>query len=372
MADTQRKQRASGGADDEETRTRVLVGDDDPGVRDVLERLLSDEGFAVDQASTGQEALDALTRPEPERPRVALLDIKMPEMDGLEIFQRMLEQGVDVPVILITGMNAGSITIKAMQMGAADYLQKRLDLDEVLIAVKKAIYYDELKRGAGSQLVPTTKTDPAERIIGSSPEMLRIFKTIGRVAAAPATVLVTGRDRHRQGAGGARASTSARRAGQARSSPCNCAALPETLLESELFGHEKGAFTGAHAAQAGRFELADGGTLFLDEIGELPPPLQAQAAARAPGAASSSAWAATQTLKVDVRVVAATQPRPARARWRRAASARTSTTGSTSSPLDAAAAARAPRGHPAAGAATSSTSTPRGRTGASRPDARRR
>ncbi|HST89129.1 MAG TPA: sigma-54 dependent transcriptional regulator [Ktedonobacterales bacterium] len=304
MADTQRKQRASGGADDEETRTRVLVGDDDPGVRDVLERLLSDEGFAVDQASTGQEALDALTRPEPERPRVALLDIKMPEMDGLEILQRMLEQGVDVPVILITGMNAGSITIKAMQMGAADYLQKPLDLDEVLIAVKKAIYYDELKRGAGSQLVPTTKTDPAERIIGSSPEMLRIFKTIGRVARTPATVLVTGET----GTGKELMAEAIHNASDRRTGPLikvNCAALPETLLESELFGHEKGSFTGALTQHKGRFEAAHKGTIFLDEVGEMTFGTQKKLL-RVLQEREFERVGGNIPVKVDVRVIAAT------------------------------------------------------------------
>jgi two-component system, NtrC family, response regulator AtoC len=303
MADTQRKQRSSSG-EGEETRTRVLVGDDDPGVRDVLERLLSDEGFAVDQASTGQEALDALTRPEPERPQVALLDIKMPELDGLEILQRMLEQGVDVPVILITGMNAGSITIKAMQMGAADYLQKPLDLDEVLIAVKKAIYYDELKHGSGPQLVPTTKTDPAERIIGSSPEMLRIFKTIGRVARTPATVLVTGET----GTGKELMAEAIHNASDRRAGPLikvNCAALPETLLESELFGHEKGSFTGALTQHKGRFEAAHKGTIFLDEVGEMTFGTQKKLL-RVLQEREFERVGGTIPVKVDVRVIAAT------------------------------------------------------------------
>src|SRR5690242_3564989 len=304
MADTQRKQRSSGSDVGEETRTRVLVGDDDPGVRDVLERLLSDEGFAVDQASTGQEALDALTRPEPERPRVALLDIKMPELDGLEILQRMLEQGVDVPVILITGMNAGSITIKAMQMGAADYLQKPLDLDEVLIAVKKAIYYDELKHGSGPQLVPTTKTDPAERIIGSSPEMLRIFKTIGRVARTPATVLVTGET----GTGKELMAEAIHNASDRRTGPLikvNCAALPETLLESELFGHEKGSFTGALTQHKGRFEAAHKGTIFLDEVGEMSLATQKKLL-RVLQEREFERVGGNVPVKVDVRVIAAT------------------------------------------------------------------
>jgi|SRR5579871_458659 two-component system response regulator AtoC len=291
---------------DELTERRILVGDDDAGVRDVLAQLLAGEGYHVITASSGQESLDLLTvEDEAKRPEIALLDIKMPGMDGITILQRMLEQGKDVPVILMTGYTTASLAIKAMQMGAADYLTKPFtELDEVLIAVERALRYEDLKRGVGVQLVPTSKTDPSERIVGSSPDMVKIFKTIGQVARTPATVLVTGET----GTGKELMAEAIHNASDRRTGPLikvNCAALPETLLESELFGHEKGSFTGALNQHKGRFEAANRGTIFLDEVGEMTLGTQKKLL-RVLQEREFERVGGNVPVKVDVRVIAAT------------------------------------------------------------------
>jgi two-component system response regulator AtoC len=304
MANTSRKSAVAHSRNDEAVR-RVLVGDDDQGIRDVLARLLEDEGYEIVTASSGAEALERLTRSEDERPHLALLDIRMPDLEGIAILQRMLEQGVDVPVILMTGYNTATLAIKAMQMGAADYLTKPFaDLDEVTIAVDRVLRYEDLKRGSGQQLVPNGKTDPAERIVGSSQDMVQIFKTIGRVARTPATVLVTGET----GTGKELMAEAIHNASDRRLGPLvkvNCAALPEALLESELFGHEKGSFTGAMNQHKGRFEAAHKGTIFLDEVGEMTLGTQKKLL-RVLQEREFERVGGNVPVKVDVRVIAAT------------------------------------------------------------------
>lgn len=285
--------------------SKILVGDDDPGIRDVLTHLLVDEGYDVVTASTGSQALDLLTGKEEDRPDLALLDIRMPDVEGIGVLQRMQEQGIDVPVILMTSFSSASKAIKAMQMGAADYLTKPfVELDEVIIAVERTLKYEELKRGAGQRLVPATKIEPSERIIGSSAEMIQIFKTIGRVARTSATVLVTGET----GTGKELMAEAIHNASDRRNGPLvkvNCAALPETLLESELFGHEKGAFTTALSQHKGRFEVANKGTIFLDEIAEMTLGTQKKLL-RVLQEREFERVGGTVPVKVDVRVIAAT------------------------------------------------------------------
>jgi two-component system response regulator AtoC len=290
---------------DEMSERRVLVGEDDGSVRDLLAQLLSEEGYQVVTASSGQESLDLLTSDESQRPDLALLDIKMPGMDGITILQRMLDQGVDVPVILMTGYTTASLAIKAMQMGAADYLTKPFNnLDEVLTDVKKVLRYEDLKRGQEQLLAEQPKIDPSERIVGASPDMIKIFKTIGRVARTPATVLVTGET----GTGKELMAEAIHNASDRRSGPLikvNCAALPETLLESELFGHEKGSFTGAITQHKGRFEAANKGTIFLDEVGEMTLGTQKKLL-RVLQEREFERVGGNVPVKVDVRVLAAT------------------------------------------------------------------
>jgi two-component system, NtrC family, response regulator AtoC len=289
---------------DEMSERRVLVGEDDGSVRDVLAQLLTGAGYQVLTASSGQESLDLLTSDESERPDLALLDIKMPGMDGITILQRMLDQGVDVPVILMTGYTTASLAIRAMQMGAADYLTKPFNLNEVLTDVEKVLQYEELKRGQNQQLAAQPKIDPSERIVGASPDMVKIFKTIGRVARTPATVLVTGET----GTGKELMAEAIHNASDRRNGPLikvNCAALPETLLESELFGHEKGSFTGAITQHKGRFEAANKGTIFLDEVGEMTLGTQKKLL-RVLQEREFERVGGNVPVKVDVRVLAAT------------------------------------------------------------------
>ncbi len=286
-------------------QARVLVADDEPAIRDMLGQLLETEGYAVDQAADGNEVLAKAVRPESERPDVILLDYRLPDLDGIQVLQRLLEQGIDIPVILITGMMGGSLAIRAMQMGAADYLTKPFtELDEVLIAVQRVLEYERLKRAVAETTPPTVGQNPTERIVGSTPEMIDIFKLVGRVARTPATVLITGET----GTGKELMAEAIHNASDRRSGPLikvNCAALPETLLESELFGHEKGAFTGAIALHKGRFEAADKGTIFLDEVGEMSLATQKKLL-RVLQEREFERVGGTIPVKVDVRVLAAT------------------------------------------------------------------
>jgi two-component system, NtrC family, response regulator AtoC len=301
MPDTKRG-RATRGGDD--LRKHILIADDDPDIRELLVKLLKDEGYDVAEAGTGKDALDLLTQDEAGRPHVALLDILMPDLEGIEILQRMQEHGVDVPVIMVTGIERASMTIKAIQMGAADYIRKPFELDEVILAVEKALRAQEVKQGAASQIAAMPKTDPSEHIVGSSSEMLHILKTIGQVARTPATVLVTGET----GTGKELMAEAIHNASDRRMGPLlkvNCAALPETLLESELFGHEKGSFTGALTQHKGRFETANKGTIFLDEVGEMTLGTQKKLL-RVLQEREFERVGGNVPIKVDVRVIAAT------------------------------------------------------------------
>jgi two-component system response regulator AtoC len=303
VADINRKRNADGVSGESATK-RVLVADDDVGIRDVLDRLLRDEGYDVVTAATGAEALAILLKSESERPDVALIDQFLPDVKGMDILLQTLEQGVDVPIILITGHNSANLTIQAIQKGAADYLSKPFDdLDEVTLAVMRVLKYKELER-SDTRIVVGPKTDPSERIVGSSPQMVQIFKTIGRVARTPATVLVTGET----GTGKELMAEAIHNASERRTGPLikvNCAALPETLLESELFGHEKGSFTGALTQHKGRFESAHKGTIFLDEVGEMTLGTQKKLL-RVLQEREFERVGGTVPVKVDVRVIAAT------------------------------------------------------------------
>jgi two-component system, NtrC family, response regulator AtoC len=284
---------------------RVLIADDDAALREVLSQLLEEEGYTLDEAANGQEVLEKVATDNKKRPDIVLLDIGMPDTDGIQVLQTILEQGIDVPVIIITGRGAGSLVVKAMQIGAADYIRKPFaDLDDIVHAVRRVLTYEKLKQEILASKSPTAHPDPTERIVGSSPEMISIFKTIGRVARTQATVLVTGET----GTGKELMAEAIHNASDRRSGPLikvNCAALPETLLESELFGHEKGSFTGALAQHKGRFEAANKGTIFLDEVGEMSLATQKKLL-RVLQEREFERVGGTVPVKVDVRVIAAT------------------------------------------------------------------
>jgi len=283
----------------------ILVADDEAGVREFLRQLLEDEGYRVSEAVDDSAVLAQARQRGAARPDLILLDIRIPHQDGIAILQQLLEDGVDTPVILMTGFTTATLAIKAMQMGAADYLSKPFtSVDEVARAVEKVLNHERLKREVEERAPLTTKHDPTERIVGSTTEMIEIFKMVGLVARTPATVLVTGET----GTGKELMAEAIHNSSDRRNGPLikvNCAALPETLLESELFGHEKGSFTGAVTQHKGYFEMANKGTIFLDEVGEMTLGTQKKLL-RVLQEREFERVGGTTPIKVDVRIVAAT------------------------------------------------------------------
>ncbi len=247
----------------------VLVAEDEQAARASLVELLEAEGFRVVFAEDGEQALSLTLREEPD---AVLLDIRMPGLDGLSVLRRALQGGSNSTFIVMTAYGDSSTAIEAMKLGAFDYLSKPLDFAHVVAQLDRAIEHRKISRKSRMQPADGSEGSPGS-MIGYSPAMQRVYKLIGQVAASDATVLVesgTGKEL----VVNAIHENSARAHGPLLK--VNCASIPETLLESELFGHEKGAFTNALYRRVGRFEEAHGGTLFLDEIAELAPPLQAK------------------------------------------------------------------------------------------------
>jgi two-component system nitrogen regulation response regulator GlnG len=284
------------------TPARVLVADDEPSIRFVLRETLEQSGHQVVDVEDGDQALEALAS---GGFQIAFLDIRMPGLSGLELLDRVRSLGVDTAIVIITAQNTFENAVEAMKRGALDYLVKPFGMAEVAALVGKALRtralqreVRELRREVGRQ------TAPGERLVGRSPELLEIFKTIGRVAAREVSVLITGES----GTGKelvARAIHAASPRAQAPFAAVNTAAIPRDLLESELFGHERGAFTGAVAARAGLFREASGGTLFLDEVGDMPVELQAKLL-RVLQSAEVTPVGGRDAFPVDVRIIAAT------------------------------------------------------------------
>jgi len=286
-------------ASNKETHGRILIADDDPPIVDVLSDLLSGEGYEVAGVGSGTAVLEQLQGEHGFD--LLLMDLYMPGVSGLDLLERLRKDNIDIPVILITGQGTSSIAIRAMQIGAYDYLNKPFEIDEVLVVVKRLFEHQALASRVRSL---EQRAELRERMIGRSPAMSQIYKTIGRVAASDASVLITGET----GTGKELAANlihqnSARRNGALIK--VNCAALPETLIESELFGHEKGAFTGAVAQRKGRFELAHKGTIFLDEVGEITLPVQKKLL-RVLQEGEIERVGGTGVVKADVRVLTAT------------------------------------------------------------------
>jgi two-component system response regulator AtoC len=278
----------------------ILVVDDDPAIRELVREFLADATTRVVEAETGQEAAAAFDR---EQPDVVLLDMWLPDVDGLEVLGQ-IRTAADVPVVVITADSSSSRTIRAIQAGAFDYLVKPLEPEAVQHAVGRALESRRLAADARALAPGASGPGIHERIIGTSPPMQAVYKLIGRVAGSDAAILITGET----GTGKELVAETIHQNSRRRRGPLirvNCAALPETLLESELFGHEKGAFTGAVERRKGRFELADGGTLFLDEVGELNPSTQKKLL-RVLQIGQIERVGGSVTLQTDVRVVAAT------------------------------------------------------------------
>jgi two-component system response regulator HydG len=287
----------------EQSKARILVVDDEPSARSGLEKLLRQDGYEVDAASEGAIALGiASERP----PDVVVTDLKMPKMDGIELLRKLREQDPDLPVIVVTAFGDVSSAVGAMRAGAEDYLTKPVDFDALALAIERALERRDLKVEAENLRRQLRERDGEglEGLIGASPAMQKVYRVARQVAAARATVLITGES----GTGKGELARAIHRKGPRADKALitlHCAALAESLLESELFGHEKGAFTGADKRRAGRFEQAHGGTLFLDEVGEIPASTQVKLL-RVLQEKTFERVGGNDVIEVDVRLVAAT------------------------------------------------------------------
>jgi two-component system, NtrC family, response regulator AtoC len=279
----------------------ILIADDEESIRDLLRDILEPEGAVIGIARDGKEALAAIATSEPD---VVICDMRMPPPDGLGVLQELRAQGNDVPVLIVTAQASSTTTIEAMQQGAYDYISKPFATDEILHTVERALEHRRLTRLVANLQRRGNSDDARDLLIGVSQAMQNVYKLIGRVAGSDATVLITGES----GTGKELVAHVLHRSSARRNGPfvaVNCAALPETLLESELFGHEKGAFTGAMAQRKGRFEQAAKGTIFLDEIGEVSPATQKKLL-RVLQERTFERVGGNALLKADVRIIAAT------------------------------------------------------------------
>jgi DNA-binding NtrC family response regulator len=282
---------------------RILVVDDEASARSGLEKLLRQSGYIVDTAKDGIEALAVVADHPPE---VVVTDLKMPEMDGMTLLGKLRESDRDLPVIVATAFGDVSSAVAAMRAGASDYLTKPIDIDALLVAIERARERRALRVEAENLRRQLRERDAEglQGLIGASPAMQKVYRTARQVAASRATVLVTGESGTGKGEL-ARAIHALSPRAKAPFVSLHCAAIPEALLESEMFGHEKGSFTGADKRRIGRFEQANGGTLFLDEIGEISPLVQTKLL-RVLQERNLERVGGNDTIAVDVRVIAAT------------------------------------------------------------------
>jgi len=279
----------------------ILVVDDEANARTALAELLRDEGYRVDTAADGFKALGKIEELSPD---LILTDLRMPGMGGVELLERTRAREDEIIVIVMTAFGAVESAVDAMKKGAADYLTKPLNTAELFLVVNREMEHRRLRREAGSLRARLAERYSFANIIGNSPVMQTIFKTVSQVAAARASVLITGES----GTGKELIAAAIHQGSPRAKGPfvkLHCAALAETILESELFGHERGAFTGAAGRRDGRLQQAQGGTLFLDEIGEISPAVQVKLL-RFLQEHELERVGGNETIRVDVRIVAAT------------------------------------------------------------------
>jgi two-component system, NtrC family, response regulator AtoC len=280
---------------------RVLIVDDEKNMRWVLGQALSAEGFDVSEAVDGMSALAAVAEQEPD---VMVLDHRMPEPNGMEVLRKLRAKGASFPIIMLTAHGNVATAVEAMKAGASEYLTKPFDLEELKLAIDKALKYSGLAAEVERLRSEIDAEYDVQGIVASDPGMLAVLETVHKVAPTMATVMIYGES----GTGKELIARAVHNLSERASKPfvsVSAGALPETLLESELFGYEKGAFTGAVTAKPGRFELANGGTLFLDEIGDISPATQVKLL-RVLQERRFERLGGTRAIEVDVRVVAAT------------------------------------------------------------------
>jgi nitrogen regulation protein NR(I) len=280
-------------------RKQVLIVDDEPNLRKILSAQLSRDGYEVMTAEDGEQGLALLKEHHID---LVITDLKMPKVDGMTLLRRALELEPELPIILITAHGTIDTAVEALKSGAFDFVTKPFDKDEVRQIVAKALKTREL-RGADATSVPTGR-GVRFGIIGDSQGITDLYAVLERVADTPTTVLITGES----GTGKELVARALHEHSSRKDKPfikVNCAAIPKELIESELFGYERGAFTGAVSSKPGRFELANGGTLFLDEIGEIPIEMQVKLL-RALQESEFERVGGIKTIRVDVRLVAAT------------------------------------------------------------------
>src|SRR5512135_34278 len=282
-------------------KERILVVDDEQNARVALRTILSEEGYEVAEAADGEEALALLPG---FAPAAVLADVRMPRMDGITLLKRAREQGSDAVFVMMTAFASVEAAVEAMRAGAENYLVKPLDVNAVLVVIEKALEKLRLQRDTANLRERVRERYRFHNIVGDAPELQAVYEVVKRAAPTRATVLILGES----GTGKELIAQALHEESPRADKPfikVNCAALSETLLESELFGHEKGAFTGAIGRKEGRFELADGGTLFLDEIGDISPALQIKLL-RVLQESEFERVGGETTLHTDVRIIAAT------------------------------------------------------------------
>jgi len=289
--------------DSNDIRGRILVVDDEPTARMGLEKLLRRKGYRVQSEADGEAALKAA---EEFAPDVVVTDLKMPRMDGIELLKQLRTQDRDVPVIVATAFGEVTSAVSAMRAGADDYLTKPLELDELVLAIERAMERRSLRSEAENLRRQLRERDGSglQTMLGASAPMQSVYQVAQQVAGSRATVLITGESGTGKGEL-ARAIHALSPRAKAPLVTLHCAALAESLLETELFGHEKGAFTGADRKRVGRFEQAQGGTVFLDEIGEISPAIQVKLL-RVLQERAFERVGSGETIKVDIRLIAAT------------------------------------------------------------------
>jgi DNA-binding NtrC family response regulator len=283
-------------------KIRIMVIDDEPLMRVTIRDALTAEGYKVVTAETGRKGLDLFRNNQTD---ILITDLKLPDMDGIQILKEVKTRNPEAQVIVITAYGSVDSAVTAMKEGASDYLTKPFSMDELLLIAKRLVRIKQLEE---ENLLLRKKVEERyglEGLVGKSPQMLKIYDLIETVSQTDTTVLINGES----GTGKELVANAIHLRSLRKNGPfikVNCAALPETLLESELFGHEKGAFTGAIKQRKGRFEMADGGTLFLDEIGDISPVVQVRLL-RVLQERQFERVGGNETLSVDVRLICATQ-----------------------------------------------------------------